>query len=90
MIIIAPKKNRVSYGGKTFHVTPNGKHYPLGAKQNWFTKCMSDGLKGNLNTGEGLSETKLQANRDKFTSVRKACLLARGGTPKKAGRPPKA
>lgn len=87
MIIIAPKKNRVNVYGKTFHLTPAGKILPLGDKQNWFTNCMSDGLKGNMNTGKGLSEAKLKANRDKFNSVREACLLARTGTPKKVGRP---
>lgn len=81
MIIIAPKKNRVSYGGKTFHVTPNGKHYPLGAKQNPFTKCMSDELKGNMITGENLTKAQKISNKDKFASAVGVCK------PKKAGRP---
>ena len=78
MVIITAKKNRVMYGGKTFHVTPTGRHLPLGAKQNWFTKCMSDGLKGNLNTGENLSKAKLKANKTKFREVLDSCI----GTPK--------
>ncbi|MBA7585783.1 hypothetical protein ES708_27772 [subsurface metagenome] len=87
MIIIAPKKNRVNVYGKPFHLTPSGKIYPLGDKQNWFTNCMSDGLKGQMNTGKGLSEAKLQANKDKFSAVKEACLLARKGTPRPRGRP---
>ena len=81
MIIIAPKKNRVSYGGKTFHVTPNGKHYPLGAKKNAFTNCMSDELKGNMITGEKLTKAQKQSNKNKFADAVATCK------PKKAGRP---
>ena len=86
---MAAKKNRVSIYGKTFHVIPaSGRVEPLGAKQNWFTRCMSDGLKGNLNTGKGLSAAKLKANKDKFAAVKDACLLERKGAPKPRTRAP--
>jgi len=38
------KKNRVQVFGKTFHLTPAGRILPLGAKQNKFTKCVSEEL----------------------------------------------
>lgn len=87
MVIITAKKNRVSYGGKTFHVTPAGKHYPLGAKQNKFTRCMSDGLTGNMITGVDLSREQLQANRDKFKQVLGTCKTKKA--PRGVGRPRK-
>lgn len=88
MIKIAPKKNRINVYGKTFHLTPAGKILPLGDKQNWFTDCMSEGLKGNMNTGKNLSEAKLQENKDLFSDVRKSCLLERKGTPKPRAKAP--
>lgn len=75
VIIIASKKNHVNVYGKTFHMTPSGKLLPLGAKQNAFTKCMSKELKGNLNTGEDLSKTKLDANKESFKLAVEACKV---------------
>ncbi|MEE9378857.1 MAG: hypothetical protein V3V33_12570 [Candidatus Lokiarchaeia archaeon] len=63
-------------GGKKWHITPNGRRiYPLGAKQNTFTKCMSDGLKGNMITGDGLTKADLKTNRDKFKEVLDGCKV---------------
>ena len=72
------KKNRVSIFGKTFHVTPAGKILPLGSKQNYFTKCMSKKLKGNMNKGEDLSQAALRGNRTKFGNAVAGCKPAKG------------
>lgn len=61
------KKNRISIFGKTFHVTPAGKILPLGAKKNWFTKCMSEQTKGKLSTGVGAD------NRSKWQGALSVC-----------------
>ncbi len=74
MIIITQKKNRVSIYGKTFHVTPAGKILPLGAKKNWFTKCMSEALKGKQKTGEDLTQVQLKANKTRFKTAVKGCV----------------
>ena len=81
-----PKKNRVSVFGKTFHMTPAGKMYPLGAKNNWFTKCMNGALKGNQTKGENLSQAALKGNKDRFGTAVAGCKT--GGV--KRGRPAKA
>nr|BDI55198.1 MAG: hypothetical protein [uncultured archaeon] len=82
------KKNRVSVFGKTFHMTPAGKMYPLGAKNNYFTRCMSDALKGNLITGKDLTPAQIQSNKDKFGAAVPGCKALKTG--RKRGRPAKA
>ena len=67
------KKNRVSIFGKTFHVTPAGKILPLGAKNNWFTKCVSKAASGQMNTGEDLTQAQLTANKKAFRTATKGC-----------------
>lgn len=75
MIKIAPKKNRVSVFGKTFHLTPAGRILPLGAKNNWFTKCMSDKLtKGTLKLAKGKGEVLVEKNKEKFGKAKVKCL----------------
>lgn len=76
---MAPKKNRVSVFGKTFHLTPGGKILPLGSKHNWFTNCMSNQLKGRQNTGENLSASALAQNKNNFGSTVAGCTGVRGG-----------
>lgn len=80
------KKNRVSIFGKTFHVTPAGKILPLGSKQNYFTKCMSNALKGKQAKGENLSQAQLQSNRNNFGNAVAGCKP----TTRARGRPAKA
>ncbi len=66
----------MTYGGKTFHVTPAGKHLPLGAKQNWFTKCMSKELKGNLTKKKGnkpLTKIQREGNENTFRDALDTC-----------------
>ncbi len=84
---MAHKKNRVSVFGKTFHMTPAGKMYPLGAKNNYFTRCMSDALKGNQTTGENLSQAALDGNKNRFAAAVGPCKALKGGA--KVGRPKK-
>ena len=67
------KKNRVSVFGKTFHMTPAGKMYPLGNKQNYFTKCMSKALKGKQTKGENLSKAQIDGNRKRFGTAVAGC-----------------
>lgn len=83
---MAHKKNRVSVFGKTFHMTPAGKMYPLGAKNNYFTKCMSAKLKGNQATGENLTQAALQGNKNNFANAVAGCKPAGAA---KRGRPAK-
>jgi len=88
------KKNRVSIFGKTFHVTPAGKILPLGSKNNWFTKCVSNAANipnrnsaANRKAGIYLSPNQIEANQNAFLSAVKGC---KSGTSKAAvGRPKK-
>ena len=64
------KKNRINIFGKTFHVCPSGKIYPLGNKQNWFTKCMKGELKGKQATGIGADTA---GNRSRFGKAVEKC-----------------
>lgn len=68
-------------------MTPAGRLLPLGAKQNAFTKCMSEELKGNLNTGKNLSKAKLDANKQSFFDAVETCKTPK---PAKAKAPAKA
>jgi hypothetical protein len=62
--------------GKTFHLTPGGKIYPLGAKQNWFTKCMSEKLtRGALKLQKGEGEVIVSKNKEKFGKAKDKCLV---------------
>ena len=67
------KKNRVSIGGKSFHVTTSGKILPSGRKSNTFTACMSKNTIGKMNTGINLSASQLEANKNTWASALSTC-----------------
>ena len=67
----------MSVFGKNFHLTPSGKIYPLGNKQNWFTKCMSEKLtkKGSpLKLAKGKGTALVEKNREKFGKAKTKCI----------------
>jgi len=63
--------------GKTFHLTPAGRILPLGSKNNWFTKCMSEKLttKGSpMKLSKGKGTALVEANQKKFGKAKVKCL----------------